>query len=118
MNESNGRTSRSVSVSASIRSANASSDRDGLGEEGSIPEGDEDANNEEEELDYLGMDKVESFHRQCCESREDFPHPRISAAVKVGHPSFYPPTHLLSRFSLVSYENFEPRVMNEHELTI
>jgi hypothetical protein len=77
----NGRVSRSGSVSGSIRNANASSDRDGLGEEGSIPEGDKDAN---------------------CKSREEFPYIRILAALQVRRPSFYPPDHLLSRFSLFS----------------
>jgi protein phosphatase 1 regulatory subunit 37 len=33
--------------------------------------------------DYWSMDKVESFYRECCESREEFPHPPISAALKV-----------------------------------
>jgi protein phosphatase 1 regulatory subunit 37 len=99
----NGRTSRSGSVSGSIRSANASGGGDGLGDEDSIPEGDESGHgdNEEEEADYWGMDKVESFYRECCESREDFPHPRISAALKVGHLSFHPSIRLSSfNFSL------------------
>jgi hypothetical protein len=85
----NRRVSRSGSVSRSIRSANASSNRDGLGEEGSIPQGDEDANNEEKEPDYWGIDKVESFYRECCKSREEFPYIRILAALKVCRPSFY-----------------------------
>jgi hypothetical protein len=97
----NRRVSRSGSVSGSIRSANASSDRDGA-EEGSIPEEDEDADNEEEEPDYWGMEKVEGFYRECCKSREEFPYIRIWAASKVRRPSFYPPNHLLSRFSLFS----------------
>jgi hypothetical protein len=97
----NGRASRSGSVSGSIRSANASSDRESV-EEGSIPEGDKDADNEEEEPDYWGMEKVESFYQERCKSREEFPYIRILAALKVRCPSFYPPNHLLSRFSLFS----------------
>jgi hypothetical protein len=103
VNGTNGRTSRSEIVSGSIRSANASRGGGGLGDEDCIPEGDESGHgdNEEEEADYWAMDKVESFYRECCKCREDFPHPRISAALKVGYPSFYPPIHLPFRFSRV-----------------
>lgn len=34
------------------------------------------------EESYWSMDKVESFYRECCEGREEFPHPPISAALK------------------------------------
>jgi protein phosphatase 1 regulatory subunit 37 len=33
--------------------------------------------------DYWGLDKVDGFYRECCEGREDFPHPRVSAALRV-----------------------------------
>jgi protein phosphatase 1 regulatory subunit 37 len=33
--------------------------------------------------DWWSMEKVESFYRECCESREETPNPSISAALKV-----------------------------------
>lgn len=38
---------------------------------------------EDEEPDYWSMEKVDGFYRECCEGRDEFPHPRISAALKV-----------------------------------
>jgi protein phosphatase 1 regulatory subunit 37 len=49
----------------------------------SITSNEEDAAAPAEEDDYWPMDKVHGFYRECCEGREDFPHPRISAAFKV-----------------------------------
>lgn len=37
----------------------------------------------EGEDDWWSMEKVESFYRECCEGREEFPFPPISAALKV-----------------------------------
>jgi protein phosphatase 1 regulatory subunit 37 len=39
--------------------------------------------------DYWGPDKVESFYQECCEGRDEFPHPRISAALRVRRPLLY-----------------------------
>jgi hypothetical protein len=93
VNGTNKRPSRSGSVSGSIRSANASGGGDGLGDEDSIPEGDESGHGDsgEEEADHWGVDKVGSFYRECGKSGEDFPHPMILAALKVGRPSCYHP---------------------------
>jgi protein phosphatase 1 regulatory subunit 37 len=48
--------------------------------------------------DWWGLEKVESFYKECCASRDEPPLPEISTAFKVGIVT-RPPCHLLISLS-------------------